>query len=695
MSLSGIHKGMDLSSANLLTLLEYEKAMEDERKEAIEKDERRIAIHKTVDTFAGILKRRLWVKQSQVAYTDGMEIAVPINNKHAYAMAEHELAHCLFNSNFAAKKLFCDSYIKQINDALKAGGRSQLAPVQEQSIGDFVGMVLNVLEDHRVNSLWALLYPGSYVRILDAAAESLARIRKTAHSDLITFFLLVANDQPAPEGRFDRFRPAMQAALHKVVRKGPGATFVVGKWLLTQIVSELIRIGKNLPPPPSASDVRLKTDADQNSDKKGKRKKGKSPGKQRQQAGTGDNSATEARGQQEILAGGDGQDGGSPGSSGEGWIPPSVEASSEERINALHDLIGHSRRNNPDANSSMERLEDVRKPHHGAVANELAAKAPALVREALHTQVHSPGDLDRYLAHSENAARENVAQVQEELRKARDMDEKQWIARDVNATTSFKDITRATAIPTEMTGEDSRTAHRLQQTFQRVKSRRAKVLSDSGFEVDVEAYIANRTSRMGNPMFKTEGSGRGFKVLILVDRSSSMRGSRSDATERAARILRRSLKLPNVEFNVWGFQAEADYKVLLSRIDPSVDVQDCAEMPVGGTTPIHIATKVAVNWLSQGTEKKQLIILTDGMPCFAASRMTEQQMMEGVSKDIRRARRQGINVTSVVFGREISDTSARLMFGERNHWIRVMRPEDLTSKLIRVVSSSFMNFLSN
>lgn len=136
----------------------------------------------------------------------------------------------------------------------------------------------------------------------------------------------------------------------------------------------------------------------------------------------------------------------------------------------------------------------------------------------------------------------------------------------------------------------------------------------------------------------------------------------------------------------------------LCRLDKNVDLQnDDGAMKVSGTTPLHIATRTAVNWLTSGHEKKQLIVLTDGEPCFSSSsgrNYSEEQLMEQVHKEVERARKQGINVTSLVIGHQVSDASARKMFGEKKHWIRA-EADTLARNLVKVVTSSFTQYLSN
>ena len=183
-------ENISLADADMATLEKYERFLLSQREEE-EQEERLTALFKTVDAFAGIMNRKMWVKSSPAPYTDGYEIGVPFKDKRVYEYGEHELAHNLFMSNFRAKEMFCEEYVKQIAAAL-AQDKVTLDAHARGSLGQMIGMLLNVLEDHRVNSLWAMLYPGSYKRIMDAGTDLLQKLKAQAHEELLAYFLLIA-----------------------------------------------------------------------------------------------------------------------------------------------------------------------------------------------------------------------------------------------------------------------------------------------------------------------------------------------------------------------------------------------------------------------------------------------------------------------------------------------------------------------
>ena len=682
---------LDLSTADAGVLDKYAEYLS-RRDEREAERSRIIAAHKTVATFSGLIGRRMHLKPAKLAYTDGVEIAAPFDHEFMYEMVEHEIAHNLFKSSFEAKAQFCDQYVLQVSKALSAFG-TQMGESERQSLSGMVGMILNIIEDHRVNSLWAKLYPGSYKRLNDYSQSLVKRKAKHAHDDIVSFFLCIAYAAKIPSGRFDRFEAAMVTSLKKVEGKGPGATFVVGKWLMTQIVSEVIRIQKQMPPPPSAGTSKMKTDIDDMDD---------TVFVARPQSGGGGDDGDD--GEDGDDDGSDADTGaGSPGADGKGdaqadWNPTPVQATAEERVDAFKQMIDAAKKaaDSKPMGSAHDRVANGRPSN--AKAGDLQS-ARQQVAAAYNTDVTNDQALQDYLAKSADDMAKVVDQIREALESERKQTEKDWCGRNLNGAVKFRDIQKPTYTPQPLSPDERRTIARMREVFQRVKARAAKILAEDGVDLDIPALIQRKVSEHPSPFFKADTTGRGFKALVLVDRSSSMDGSRSKATERATRILRAALKQPNVTFHVWGFHGAADACVL-SRVAPNIEIADSLEMPAAGNTPMVDAVRAAVNFLTDGSEKKQLIILTDGEPNHSANPLEQgQNRYAEVRREVQRARRMGINVTTLVIGSGVERENANLMFGDARQWIRVKddhaHTNALTNALVKVVSTSFARFLQN
>lgn len=680
------------------------------RNEEAEMRNRVVAAMKTVSTFSGLIGRKMSLTSAKAAYTDGVEIGAPFDHEMLYEFVEHEISHNLFKSNFEAKKLFGEQYVLQVAKALHAFGVTMDDKSKDQ-LQTLVGTILNIIEDHRVNSLWAMLYPGSYKRLLDYSQSLVEKKKKHAHQDIISFFLCVAYAAKVPSGPFDRYAPAMVTALKKVERKGPGATFVIGKWLMTQIVSEIIRVQKGMPPPPTAGKSTVKTDIDDlggsvlrphqsgANDDDGEGDDGDGDGEGSDADGDGDSDGQDGDSAQSGQGDAQGSgDGGQSGGAQDDWTPPPVNATAEERIDAFKQLMDAAAKmagvNTPMA-GALSRVNSEKQPHHSVAS---VTEARQQVAAAYGTDVTDEKALGDYLKKSADDMEKVIQQIEDALEKERKQSEKDWCGRNVHGKLMFKDVKSAKYTPHPLSSDDRRAIGRMREVFQRVKSRAAKTLAEDGVEVDIPAIIQRRASDQPIPFFKADVPGRGFKALVLVDRSSSMDGERSQATERATRILRAALKQPNVHFHVWGFHGNGQGCVL-TRVAPNIEIADSMEMPASGNTPMTAAVRAAVNFLTEGTEKKQLIILTDGEPNTDSGDVLDggKNRFASVRREVQRARRMGVNVTTLVIGGAVSGPDANAMFGDARQWTRVKdglsQGAALTKALVQVVSTSFSRYL--
>lgn len=257
-----------------------------------------------------------------------------------------------------------------------------------------------------------------------------------------------------------------------------------------------------------------------------------------------------------------------------------------------------------------------------------------------------------------------------------------------------KDIPPGVSVVLE--GKDEQAVRRLQALFIRAEGRQKRSLSDEGAQVDVSAFIEGHLAREARPCFYTDEAGRGFRALVLLDRSLSMEGARTQEAERACRILQRALSLPFVDFEVWGFQSHKEHVLDLTRFPRSGLHFSDATAKIGGATPIHWAVQSAARALFTGAAKKHIFLLTDGEPSVhnsrPESRFSKRSRLTQVREEVVRARRKGISVTGVILGQEASDLELHLMLGP--HWKR-LTSDTLASGLVQLVSHHFMQYLRN
>ena len=244
---------------------------------------------------------------------------------------------------------------------------------------------------------------------------------------------------------------------------------------------------------------------------------------------------------------------------------------------------------------------------------------------------------------------------------------------------------------------DREAISRLRNFFFQVRSRRALARDDAGSEVDVASFIERQTGRTQIPVFKLDVRGRGFKALVLIDRSGSMEGQKSVQAERTCRLITRALSFPFVNLKVWGFQSKALGQADITRFDPKLDVYTTDSTLPGGSTPLHLAIRMALRELQEGAEDKQLFVVTDGIPTYKrknGSIVSAAVMMDQIRSDVQKARSKGVGVTGVMISQMDEDRWMAHMFGKPEFW-RIVTPKTLGTDLFELVVSSFERYLRN
>jgi len=660
-----------MTAIDVNALVKAENAIESSRKSMC---------YKTVDVFSGICERKLWLRDATDGQpkTDGHMIEVPFVHARAYQYTEHEISHILFQSDLLAKVQFIEEYADKIGQVAANSG----VTINVRELRLALSGVIDVLDDERVISLWGLLYRGSEAIMRTMKRDEAAPHIQRAHESLLDFFSALASGNDVPPGKLDRFRPYMVEALRKVHLRDYCGCLVTTKWLVVQLVSEIIRESRQLPPPPMPKPGKGpdKGDAD---DPKGS------------QAGSGglpsDDSdqgpplmpweQDDAQGANESQSGGHGQEAWEP--------PPSASSDAHERAEALKDAIDKLdgqkySRNNP------QELQESKYKRRG---EEQRAKRTA--RTAMNAAVKDTGKLEDALGASTAAMMNIVNKARHVVRNAMVHDD--LIRKDSYAKVVFSDVLTSEHMNPhlKMGDDDEDTINRLRAIFHRVMGRRVNMLEEAGSQIDIPAYIQRRLTNDPIPVFRVSRHGRGFKTLILVDRSSSMHGHRTYQAERACRIISRALDFPFVTRSVWGFQSWKNGEVNITRFQAGQEMFDSNSARVGGTTPLHTAIRVGINELEDGTDKKHLFVISDGFPMFSrrdGAQFGTKMLMSFVKKNILEARSNGIGVTGVMIGNDVEAVDMEKMFGHSRHW-RVMNDAAFGSGLIELVTGAFVEYL--
>jgi len=242
---------------------------------------------------------------------------------------------------------------------------------------------------------------------------------------------------------------------------------------------------------------------------------------------------------------------------------------------------------------------------------------------------------------------------------------------------------------------DEDTVKRLKAMFHRVMGRRVNTLEDMGMEIDIPAYLEYRMTGMPTPCFRVDRMGRGFRTIVLIDRSSSMQGPRTAQAERACRVISKALDFPFVTRKVWGFQSWKNGEVNITRFVAGQEIFESDAASVGGTTPLHTAIRVALRDLEDGTDRKHLFVISDGFPVYARKdgyHFGTKTLMGFVRNNIMTARTKGIGVTGVMIGRDMHAKSMGFMFGPSKYW-KIVSDQTFGIDLVQLVTTAFVEYL--
>lgn len=613
--------------------------------------DRKSAIYRTVAIFSDLTKRTLWVRDGGddlAAHTDGREIIVPFKNEDAYLLTEHELAHILFRSNVKAKQFFVSSFADRIFKTAASSGVI-LSKEQEGTLVFLLDGIVQLLEDYRVESLWGVLYPGSFRLRLEMSRKLVQSHfeRWKGVKNLLQAMGYTMVGMPVPDGKFQRFEPIFIEGFKMVRRRGVPATFLAARFIISALIDELL----------DASSKKHAPDQ-------------KAVAKQ----------LVFLVSPEDLPA------------AKWGYVAPTPNRDPKDRSTALEELLTSyaDPRFNEFAVSDLQESK-FQSRWETEQAKEVVERSFRILLQDRNSMLDYLKKTERQMQDIIDAARQALFRV---------LPPEEALQRNAMARVV---IHRADAVDTatSLTREEREVVRKLQSVFFRTLGRIRSLLDTSGMEIDTETCIANKISGRCDPCFVREELGRGFRGLLLIDRSGSMGGwGKKTQSESACRILGAALTLPFVRFDVWGFQQLNDGQVDITKFGRSVRSLDGrGGGEIGGQTPLHAAVRLGVRQLmNEGHDAKHLFVITDGFPVYSTrtGHVSTKALMRFVREEVLFGRHNGVSTIGVLIGEsgEVSDNAMQFMFGRREFW-RYISPSSVQTDLVQLVASSFVRYLRN
>ncbi len=662
-----------------------------------------------------------------------------------YRGFEHEWQHIIFKSDLGARKLFCDQYADQL---LK-----QAPDVDREELIGFLAFLTNVFDDIRVNSLWEKVYPGSAAAIWDRWRFYTHKMGDEVNKSFIPFIFAVSFGLPTdPQSEFEPMRPIVEWAVQKVKYRGFANMLIDIRVLLDRCMGALLADlkppppkGLRPPPPPpttvppspqlqgasseeEAEKEKPEEDA-QRSGQESQRDASSQPGNENQgssdeqgiAAGNGHSSGAEAPNTQQAGASsGQGSTGSEvPNAPDVRGIPSAstLKAEPQKRNDALKRLMQGVQELDPKEEHPEPSDEDV-------ASTAMSQAARAMLAKALNIDV---SDLDAL------EAKLPTGEVDDDMQKQIDQlqlaaspkSEASLLTSNAKAKITIINVTRdgiPTDGPIELDEEERMYVNRMRAAFFRSLGRQKSKRGPTGNQVDVQALIQYRGDHQDPNVFENEEVNRGFAYSVLCDMSGSMNGT-FPIVCHAVEMLKQALSFPFVEGTLWGFRGgqalpgqgyrDASGEVWMYHYAKDVNWykgmaklktnnrMGTVQVPVecGGITPMNAAVNVAAThlWKKMPTGMaKRLFLLTDGSPVhtkISGGQIPEFMLRQFVAKEVRDARKHGVQVYTIVIGQDAIDEDKCLqMFGPRQFWRRVSH-RGVGSALANIVLANFSKYI--
>jgi len=631
--------------------------------------------YKTVEIFSGVVGKRLRLKFESYATpsTDGTTIVLPTCSpddwRDVYTSLEHELGHIVFRSDFRNLQKFLDQHYKKYGSFLPRA-------------------VYNLVEDHRVDSLWSRIYAGSAMFMKDYASRVLSRTKvSTPLSTLMAirydfWHMIPENLKPLAQ----RLAPLIKS----VEGKGPAATHVVAGRILPIIAPYYPPFN---PPPQSG----------QGPSEREEHKEQKTGKEETSKTGASKASKTPETTEVEEAEGGEvekaeaqkAEPQKTEAQPSEASASKPSEAPSEAKAESEGEKEAKREEAKPSVPSSWGIDAEVRKIEEEMEREVISVSNVTAFRVATKETKVDHKNPDEALKEAEEEGRRMVERVKKQLNVPIP---RHSIDEGIIGTVITKDVFGHSVDPMEA---DHAVAKQLRSAFLRIKGKASLTEEDSGLDVDIDNYIQRKVGKDGSiPPFVAEELNIGLNIVLLLDCSGSMGTHKLgdsrrplDSAKRVVLTLYEAIqRLPNVDLEVYAFSGNnySDYQTPVVKLTP----QRLATLSISHDneyTHIHRAVQYVTNILARKLGKKLLIIVTDGVP--QSVNLDFATMLRLTSIAVYKARRRGIEVFTIRVGEDVDESEMRIMYGPEKYWAVVPNFEQAGKVLINQVGRKVVSML--
>jgi predicted metal-dependent peptidase len=552
-----------------------------------------------VDTFGVICKiEGLQMVHSDVGgHTDCASfVAADFKDPEAYLTIEHELSHIFFESDLALIEEYRKIYVEDIFKALGYKLTSPEVNDYRRSIEKAFHDINNILEDHRVRSLWEEIYPGGgyYLKIRWENAAKMIEPNSLIPFIAKTCALGVADPTVPPE--YAALVPLLTASKAAVELVNKHICIAETRSLIENCLSALIFDTHTRPELYNTVATMI---------------------------------------QKLIPAGKDRNDLLRDQSPFQSDAALSSKATALYKMAILHKAVESMQNQGQEAqDSSMGKVD------FSSIKNRVEAKDIGKIKQLVKMgNLASKGD-QKAIEAMENASEEAKKEMQAKIEAAKAELAKNAKPSEEENMQQFKAATGIANIKPILIREPgqlpppSKGADRIRNELDKIRMTKKRKLHEEGDYIDVEAFISHKIQKDLNspPVYVNTTSEVGLELLILEDCSGSMRGAPTDMVDQAMADIKHAVKNLKVSVDMWAF---SDNLYVYGKPGSIKNVG-------GGGTDLIPALDAAVEWAKMAKKTRAIIMITDGYPTSLRNRNSTGDAQKDMHNVIRDAQKDGI-----------------------------------------------------
>lgn len=613
------------------------------------------------------------------AATDGKNIFIPTTHPNRRVVTKHELSHIYFKSNIPLRFLF----VRELITLLEKESKQTFPQYLKNNLTDDLAFLINILDDIRVNSLWGLLYPGDGEDMEEWYQGTVAPQMYERYADkdidhLFTYAILLCLDQPATSSLWGEFEEDITQARDDVLYKSFNASLLVVKQLVYKIAKRLIT--------KKEEEEEQETDEDEQGNP------------------LDQDPSNEDQEQADQMATGHEDDGG--------------DYSENDDVDQQVQKKGAQKRKEENKEKALEQAvkqmtqgekpgDDFSNDNAGFDHDREVQVTPrqekllkAQLRALDNIDLEDEEEYEKALGRQEDAGSDLVAQIQKALNNQDKPAGNAYITGDsylrkyVKAAVRFVRVTRGEIQPAGLTRNDIDEANRWNKYFRRVMGTLAMKTEAAGAELLPDLYIQQKLASEPFACFRHDTAGRGFRVNILVDMSSSMSGT-FPKVARLCAMLVRALDFPFVHLEVMGFNTTEWGQVNIYQFPKNTQGLLSARSQVTGATPLSHAIQIAGRTLVGSKDDAHVFVIGDGFPTYATKKhwIVDTPTLINWTRDaVLEMRKRQVKVWCFMIGDYVPpEEDMTKMFGPKN-W-RKIREDQLYADSFSFIVDRFMKFV--